>query len=297
MREGCRTSRRRPMSESAPEAVQDPSWTPPTLSAARNCPGPGGADSSWPPTPCRRPSLAAIHRRGRAPVTRRARGPGQRLRRHQGRGFELRQVAGGWRFYTRRLRRPGRAAGARRPGRRAHPGRAGDAVGRGLPAARHPGAGRGGARGQRRRGDAHAGGPRPDRGVRQRPHETGATSTSRPTCSWSGSASASTDGRCHRSSGPPARPGGTLGRRRRTPRASRMATDEPAGPSRVCRRCSPRPGSAAGASREDLIDRGRVEVDGEVVTEHGHPGRPRARRDPRRRHPDPAAAGTWSTWP
>ena len=57
----------------------------------------------------------------------------------QGRGFELRLVAGGWRFYSRpeyaaaveRLR-PGRAAGP------AHPGRPGDPRGRRVPPAGQP---------------------------------------------------------------------------------------------------------------------------------------------------------------
>ena len=76
----------------------------------------------------------------------------------QGRGFDLRQVAGGWRFYTRagvraarRALRPGRPAGP------AHPGRAGDAGRGGLPPAGQPGPGLGGARRQLRRRDAHAG--------------------------------------------------------------------------------------------------------------------------------------------
>ena len=70
----------------------------------------------------------------------------------QGRGFELREVAGGWRFYTRAeyaavrgALRPGRPAGP------AHPGRAGDARGGGLPPAGQPGPRLRGARGERGR--------------------------------------------------------------------------------------------------------------------------------------------------
>ena len=75
----------------------------------------------------------------------------------EGRGFDLREVAGGWRFYTREeCAAGGRAVRQRRPGGPADPGRAGDA-GRGrLPAAGQPGPGVGGPRRQLRRRDAHA---------------------------------------------------------------------------------------------------------------------------------------------
>ena len=75
----------------------------------------------------------------------------------QGRGFDLREVAGGWRFYTREeCAAAGGAVRPRRPAGPADPGGAGDA-GRGrLPAAGQPGAGLGGARRQLRRRDAHA---------------------------------------------------------------------------------------------------------------------------------------------
>ena len=91
-----------------------------------------------------------------------------------GHGFDLRRVAGGWRFYTRAeyavLRgafRPGRAADP------ADPGRAGDA-GRGrLQAAGDPVAGLGDPGCQLRRGASDAGHPRPGRGVRHRTGQRG----------------------------------------------------------------------------------------------------------------------------
>ena len=105
----------------------------------------------------------------------------------QGRGFELRQVAGGWRFYTRAVARGvRRAVRARRAAGPADPGRAGDPGGGGLPAAGEPGPGLGGARRQRRRRDAHAGGPRPGRGGRARTARAARRSTARRRTSWSG---------------------------------------------------------------------------------------------------------------
>ena len=57
----------------------------------------------------------------------------------QGRGFELRNVAGGWRYYTREEYAAGRrAVRARRPAGPAHPGRAGDARRGRLQAAGQP---------------------------------------------------------------------------------------------------------------------------------------------------------------
>ncbi len=85
----------------------------------------------------------------------------------QGRGFELRNVAGGWRYYTRdEYAAVVEGFVARGPAGPAHPGRAGDAGRGGLQAAdlarprlRDPGR-------QRRRRDAHAADPRPGRGGR-----------------------------------------------------------------------------------------------------------------------------------
>ena len=55
------------------------------------------------------------------------------------RGFDLREVAGGWRFYTREECARGGAVRARRPGGAAHPGGAGDARRGRVPAAGEPG--------------------------------------------------------------------------------------------------------------------------------------------------------------
>ena len=85
----------------------------------------------------------------------------------QGRGFELRNVAGGWRYYTREEYAVGRRGlRARRPAGAAHPGGAGDprrgrlqAAGLAGPGLRHP-------RRQRRRRDADPAHPRAGRGGR-----------------------------------------------------------------------------------------------------------------------------------
>ncbi len=87
----------------------------------------------------------------------------------QGRGFELRNVAGGWRYYTREQFATGggelRAGG---PAGSSDPGGARDPGGGGLPAAGLTRAGVGGPRGQRRRRDAHAADARAGRGGRSR---------------------------------------------------------------------------------------------------------------------------------
>ena len=89
-----------------------------------------------------------------------------------GRGFELRNVAGGWRYYTREaLRAGGGEVRARRPAGPADPGGAGDAGRRRLQAAGQPQPGLGDPRRQRRRRDAHAAHPRPGRGGRHRPRD------------------------------------------------------------------------------------------------------------------------------
>ena len=74
----------------------------------------------------------------------------------QQRGFDLRQVAGGWRFYTRRgLRARGGEVRPRRPAGQAHPGGAGDPRGGRLPPAGQPLARLRGARRELRRRHAH----------------------------------------------------------------------------------------------------------------------------------------------
>ena len=110
----------------------------------------------------------------------------------QGRGFDLRNVAGGWRFYTREELAPRRReVRARRAAGPAHPGGAGDARGGGLPAAGQPGPGLGDPRRQRRRRDAHAGLPRAGRGGRAGRRRPPRSSTAPPATSWSASASTS----------------------------------------------------------------------------------------------------------
>ena len=89
-----------------------------------------------------------------------------------GRGFELRNVAGGWRYYTREDVRAGRGAvRARGPAGPADPGGAGDARRGRLQAAGQPQPGLGDPRRQRRRRDAHAAHPRAGRGGRHRPRD------------------------------------------------------------------------------------------------------------------------------
>ena len=96
----------------------------------------------------------------------------------QGRGFELRNVAGGWRYYTREEYAAGRGAvRARRPAGAADPGRPGDPGGGRLQAAGEPRARLGDPRRQRRRRDAHPGDPRTGRGDRSRPRDRRDAST------------------------------------------------------------------------------------------------------------------------
>ena len=87
----------------------------------------------------------------------------------QGRGFDLREVGAGWRFYTREeFADVVEQFVVDGPAGPADPGRARDARRRRLPAAGQPGAGVGDPRRQRRRRDAHAGVARPRRGGRRR---------------------------------------------------------------------------------------------------------------------------------
>ena len=109
----------------------------------------------------------------RAPAGGRGRGGGARALPQQytddGRGFDLREVAGGWRFYTRddcadvvsRLRR-------RRPAGTADAGGSGDAGDHRLPAADLARPDQRGARGERRRGRADADQPGPGHRGRRR---------------------------------------------------------------------------------------------------------------------------------
>ena len=96
-------------------------------------------------------------------------------------GFELRNVAGGWRYYTREEFAAGRrGVRPRRPAGPADPGRPRDA-GRGrLPAAGVAGPGLGDPRRQRRRRDAHPAHPRPGRGGRAATTPRAPTSTAPP---------------------------------------------------------------------------------------------------------------------
>ena len=94
----------------------------------------------------------------------------------QGRGFELRNVAGGWRYYTREeYAAVVEALRPRRPAGPAHPGGARDARRGRLQAAGLAGPGLGDPRRQRRRRDAHAADPRAGRGGR-----SGRSSTAPP---------------------------------------------------------------------------------------------------------------------
>src|SRR5580704_12267273 len=83
-----------------------------------------------------------------------------------GRGFDLREVAGGWRFYTREDCAAGRAVRQRRPGGPPHPGRPGDLGRGGLPPAGQPGPGVGRPGRQLRQRDADPGPARAGRGDR-----------------------------------------------------------------------------------------------------------------------------------
>ena len=108
----------------------------------------------------------------------------------QGRGFELRNVAGGWRFYTREeYAAVVEGVRARRPAGPAHPGRPRDAGGGRLQAAGLAGPGLRDPRRQRRRRDAHAADPRAGRGGRPGRARPAPTSTAPPATSSSGSAS------------------------------------------------------------------------------------------------------------
>ena len=112
----------------------------------------------------------------------------------QGRGFELRNVAGGWRYYTREeYAAVVEGVRPRGPAGPADPGGARDARRRRLQAAGLAGPGLGDPRRQRRRRDAHAAHPRPGRGGRARTSRPGRTSTAPPATSSSGSASQSID--------------------------------------------------------------------------------------------------------
>ena len=272
--------------------------------------------------------------------------------------FELRQVAGGWRIYSRagvRARR--RAVHARRPDRQAHPGRAGDAGDRRLPAAGEPGPGRCRPRRERRRGDAHAGHPRPGRGGRAPTRRPAPCSTGPPRSSCSGSGcpastscpalapflpevdaldelgsggAVSGTRRAGRGQAPeragspaggaarparaaaargapaaavPARERHAPGRPRRRRRPARQPPQPRVRPATSttrtasgCRRCSPRPASGPRRACEELIAAGRVQVDGQRVTELGVRVDPQAQRRARRRRCGSSSTTRWSTW-
>ncbi len=199
----------------------------------------------------------------------------------QGRGFELRNVAGGWRFYTREEYaavvggiRPRGPAGT------AHAGRAGDPRGGRLPAAgvARPGLGR--ARCQRRRCDAHPAQPRPGRGGRPGRSSTGRRSTGRRRTSSSGSGSSPstscprwprtspTSPRSRRSWPRPRRPGPSPPPRSRSPPMAREIAVDEDGLIRL-QKLLAQSGVASRRRCEELMLDGEVEVDGEVVTRLG----------------------------
>ena len=215
-------------------------------------------------------------------------------------GIELRELGGGWRFYTRDRFAPVVERfvldGAQsRLSRAALETLAVVAYRQPVTRARVAG----GPRGQRRRCRPHADVPRADRGRRRRRRTPADCCTAPPSCSWSGlvcptcrncrrsarccpisTGSTMSDqkkpaGRSTRKAGRPTGSGRSETVRPRPAKADVDAAsidppDELTAPTASgCRRCWPRPGVASRRKAEELIKAGRVKVDGIVVNEMG----------------------------
>ena len=189
------------------------------------------------------------------------------------RGFELREVGGGWRIYVRAeyddARARLRAHPDRRPSSRRRPSRRSSVIAYKQPISRL--AGRVDPRGQRRLGRAHAARPRTDHRGRT-PTPRPARSTTRPPscCSPSSASTRSTSCRTSRRCSTTARKDSMdsdrCAERRHRAAAPRTPADRgraPAEGARGGRRRSP-----AGSPSSYIVE-GRVEVNGEIVTELG----------------------------
>ena len=215
------------------------------------------------------PTLAALVRR---PATEVAEQLAELAAEYADAGPRVRPARGGRRvavLHPGRLRGGRRALRAGRPAGQAHPGGARDARGGRLPPAGEPRPDLRGPRGERRRRHPHAHEPRPGRRGGARRLQQARSSTGRRSCSWSAWASVPWRSCLPSQSICPTLSCSTTSSSKRQVEIetswSRMTSDEGIRLQKVLAAA----GMGSRRACEEMIDEGRVEVDGRIVLEQG----------------------------